>query len=257
MTPTAPAPHAVDVLSLNVWGLPWPISRARGPRFRRILEHLSDNAHDIVGLQELWGGTHRLLERLAPHLPRGRGDSGLALAGVFRPLERPRLRAFRRGSGVDRLKAKGVLDALVTVPGLGELRVLVTHLQADARHATTRAHQVDELLEEAASQDIATVLMGDFNLYAGDHTDAASAARLAAAGFRDAALEAGDAAPTYCSRNPYVGGGVAERFDRVYLRNGPRVWLEAVATRVLQPASPLSDHHPLFARLRARPTPRE
>ena len=70
---------ALDILTLNVWGLPWPLSRKRGLRMKRIRACLADRQDDLVGVQELWGGTHRAL----PQLRRGSGsgDSGLAIGG--------------------------------------------------------------------------------------------------------------------------------------------------------------------------------
>lgn len=249
----------IDVLTLNVWGLPWPVAKARRTRFGRILEHLAGTEHHLVGLQELWGRTHRLLRELGPLRPLAGGDSGLALAGDLRPEAPPLSLSFSRGGGPDRLKAKGLIQALVELPLGAELQVVVTHLQAGRRHAAVRAHQVDELLERLAAHPVATVLMGDFNLYSGVAEDEASAARLEAAGFLDAALALGCPAPTYTSANPFVGGRlgrrVAERFDRVLLRSGPRVALAPVEARVLDAGPVLSDHHPLFARLEAREVP--
>lgn len=252
-------PVFIDVLTLNVWGLPWPVAKARRTRFGRILEHLAGTEHHLVGLQELWGRTHRLLQELGPLRPLGGGDSGLALAGDLRPEAPPRSLPFTRGGGPDRLKAKGLLQALVELPFGAELQVVVTHLQAGRRHAALRAHQVDELLERLAAHPVATVLMGDFNLYEGLPEDEASAARLGSAGFLDAALALGRPEPTYTSANPFVSGRlgrrVSERFDRVLLRSGSRVALAPVEARVLDAGPVLSDHHPLFTRLEAREVP--
>ncbi len=250
--PNEGAHRVLDVLSLNVWGLPWPVSRARTHRFGRILEHLGKRTDHIVGLQELWGRTHRLLHELAPLLPHAAGDSGLALAGGLRPAERPRVHHFSTGRGPDRLKHKGVLEGVVELAGLGEVRVLVTHLQAGRRHAGIRARQVEELLETAAKSSVATVLMGDFNLYSGEPRDEASAGLLEREGFADAALETGNPQPTFASNNPFVGRAVAERFDRVFLRSGRGLRLSALRTEVLDTGPVFSDHHPVWARLALR-----
>ena len=247
--PDAAVSVELDVLTLNVWGLPWPLSRQRGARFQRILDHLDQGLHHLVGLQELWGGTHRMLDRLGLARAQSSQDSGLALGGDLAPEDRPGTRHFRRGGGPDRLKAKGVLDASVQVPGLGALRVLVTHLQAGARHGGVRAHQVDELLDMAEAHRGPTLLLGDFNLHAEHAEDERSHQRLRAAGFVDAAEATGTEAPTFESHNPFVRGHRRERFDRVYLRGGHGVQLCATHTAVVDEGPAFSDHHPLRAHI--------
>lgn len=243
-------PHIVDVLTLNVWGLPWPIARSRRQRFSRILDQLTNREDSIVGLQELWGRTHQFLSKLNPLRPDTSGDSGLALAGTLRPKDRPAFTRFTQGKGADALKSKGILEALIQLPGGEDMRVFVTHMQAGVTHGAVRASQVDQLLERAAKSRVATVLMGDFNLHDESGEDEASAGRLAQGGFLDAAVQAGNPTPTYASNNPFVGHATSERFDRVYLRSGPRLIVRALSTEVLDRGPVLSDHHPLWARLR-------
>ncbi len=234
---------SLNILTLNIWGLPWPLSRQRQRRLGRIRACLADRQDDLIGVQELWGRTHRAL----PGLRRGKqsGDSGLAIGGQLAPAEAPTTHPFRIGRGPDRLKAKGVLSAWVEVEGFGALRVLITHMQAGQRHGAVRALQLDTLLELAGASSAPTVLMGDFNLHTDHREDIASAARLLDAGFRDVAQHLGQEAATFSDDNPFVAAQRQERFDRIYLRGDG---LHPLQTAVL-PGAPLSDHHPLWARI--------
>lgn len=242
--------QTLDVLTLNVWGLPW--ARHRRRRLSRATEWLKDRGDHVVGLQEVWGGSLRHIAHRLTH-GRERRDSGLAVGGALDLRDRPRVRAFRRSRGPDALKGKGVLSAVAHLESTG-IRVMVTHLQAGLRHADVRAHQVDELLQRTqAAADLPTVLLGDFNLHSDSPEDQASHDRLLAEGFRDVALETGATEPTFHSANRYViGKGRSERFDRIYVRCGKHVALEPLEAAVLEHEHPLSDHHPLWARLVAR-----
>jgi len=239
---TAPtAEGLLEALSLNIWGLPWPLSRQRARRFGRILRHFSGRSYDLVGLQEVWRPNRLTLPDL--RLPEARQDAGLALAGRLAGAARLRLRHFRDASGPDRLKAKGVLLAEASGLVAG-----VTHLQAGRGGARIRARQVDEILALLQGLGAPLVLMGDFNFYRGDPTDAASAARLVDAGLIDCAVAAGATRPTYVHANPFAGARSAgERFDRIYARGGGGWRLRPLRFEVL--GRILSDHLLVYARL--------
>lgn len=242
----------LDVLTLNLWGLPWPISRHRRTRKRRFLDHLLATSYDIVGIQELWWPWRRSFRVEPLLLPRSARDSGLAMTGRLAAVGSPTLRHFRSGSGIDRLKGKGVLSAAVS-PGAGgaEIAVHVTHLQAGPRAGAIRARQVDELLSFLATDQRPAVVMGDFNFHTSDPQDRASSERLADAGFEDAVPADTEPEATYTSKNPYVRRGRChERFDRVFVKSGRGARLVAKAARVLSDvAQPFSDHHPLHVRV--------
>ncbi len=242
----------LDVLTLNVWGLPWPLSSHRRRRFDGIVEHLASRADHVVGLQEVWGGSWKHL----PGLRRAArsGDSGLALGGALAQHAEPSVRHFQRARGTDALKKKGVLSADLAVAGVGVVRVLVTHLQAGRRAASVRAHQVDEVLEEAQRSPHPTLLLGDFNLHEDTGDDRAAEDRIASAGFTDAAVQAEATHPTWEPDAPYTRGRhPAQRFDRIYLRGGSHHSLRASASAVLRPERPLSDHHPVWVRILIEP----
>jgi len=240
----------LDLLTVNLWGLPWPFSRDRRARERRFAEHLSGGAYDLVGVQELWWPWRRALARGPLVIPSSPRDAGLALAGRL-PIREARVEHFRDHCGIDRLKRKGVLYARADAPRGAVLAVAVLHLQAGRRHASVRARQLDELLCGLGSETGPVVLLGDFNFYADVVEDQRSADRLVAAGFCDAAHVVDRPEPTFVASNPYVRRSEAgERFDRVYLRDGSDLRLRPVATEVVHAPSPLSDHHPLRVRVR-------
>jgi endonuclease/exonuclease/phosphatase family metal-dependent hydrolase len=240
----------LDLLTVNLWGLPWPVSRHRAVRKHRFVAHLRDRAYDLVGIQELWWPWRRSAKRAPLHVPKSRRDSGLALAGRLR-LGESRVEHFDHHGGVDRLKRKGVLRARAQAPAGADLSVAVVHLQAGRRHWALRSRQLEQLLAGLESERRPVVLMGDFNFYADVAEDQRSAERLAAAGFDDAARSLGRCEPTFVSSNPYVPGrNRAERFDRVYLRDASDVALRPLDSEVVRTERPLSDHQPLRVRVR-------
>jgi endonuclease/exonuclease/phosphatase family metal-dependent hydrolase len=244
---------AVTILTFNTWGLPEPIAHDRAGRFPAIAEYLEHEAPDLAGLQEVWHGSLSLLHGLdglfAPE--RTQGDSGLAL-WTHHDVSAFAVTPFAASRGLDAWKSKGILEATVDLPDEGPVEVFVTHLQAGPgpRNATVRAAQIDELLAAVARTSGAAVVMGDFNLYDGDATDAASLGRLVAAGLVDAATATGCEAPSYTTSS--------DRFDRVYLRGGDLLpdAVEVVAyddDPATEAPPPLSDHFPVRVRLHLEP----
>lgn len=229
-------PTVLDVLTLNVWGLPWPFSWDRARRFRKIARHFAAHAYHVVGIQEAWWPFGARVGIPGLRLPPGRRDSGLGLAGTLVKDVATELLRFSHAVGHDRLATKGLLRARI-----GDLTVGVTHLQAgDA--ATVRRLQVGQLVEWMAGERGPVVVMGDFNFGPGD---AHSEAMLAEAGLRDIAL--GSAVPTWSPGNPFTRARRAERFDRIYVRDGAtRRWI-AQMVRVLPRL--WSDHQPVHATL--------
>ena len=249
--PDPQAAAEIEVLSINIWGLSWPISRRRGPRMRQ-LHTLSLTDYDVVGIQEVWRGAYRRIPwREAIQRPAARGDSGLGLTGRLIDGVAPTLLPFQTRTGLERLKGKGILISRVTVPEVGAVWVYVTHLQAGSGSGEQRAAQVEQLLAAVAERPGPAVIIGDFNLYRDHPIDAQTEHRLAQAGLQDVALLAGAPAATYTADNPYIWKGEdGERFDRIYLRSSPQTRLELIHTAVLPYDEPLSDHQPIAARIR-------
>ncbi len=242
----------LDLATVNLWGLPWPVARERRARKRRFLAHVEATAYHVVGIQELWWPWRWTLRGAPLRLPHSPRDSGLAVAARLRLRGSLGVLPFRHHAGFDRVKRKGMLHAAVEATRDTLLSVFVTHLQTGRRHAAVRARQVDELLERLGRERGPSVLMGDFNLHGDVDEDHRSVERLQEAGLVDAAAAVGCLEPTWHSANPYVRSfRTEERFDRVYLRDGTRVRLEPVIAEVVRVRPrPFSDHHPLRVRVR-------
>lgn len=239
------APHHLDVVTLNAWGLPAPLAPHRRSRLRAIARWLDHVDPDVVALQEVWRGA-------VPHLPvplaraDEPGDDGLGI------VDNPDVRVlgalrFSRARGFDALKRKGALAVEVTTDAV-PVTVVVTHLQAGRGKANgaVRAAQVDQLIAWAAELPGPLVLLGDLNLVDGDVHDQAAADALAAAGLVDIGPDAGG---TYRDS--------ADRYDRILLRDGPRWrWAPASVEVVRYDDDPgseapamFSDHLPVHAHL--------
>lgn len=233
---------ALDVMTLNTWGLPPPVARDRKGRLPKIQRMVDEGALDVVGLQEVWSGALHLLT-LKLFRPDGEDDTGLAVVTPHAVSGR-RSVVYRNGHGTDRLKQKGAMAMEVEIPEAGASWVVVTHLQSgygDAP-ARVRASQVDELLALTSMTSGPAMMMGDFNLYDESALDLDTARRLSEAGWVDAAVALGETSPTYPDKG--------ERFDRILLRSGPETCLRAESVEVIHPKVRLSDHLPVRAAIR-------
>ena len=229
----------VRVLTANLWGLPWPVSRDRVGRKLRFADLLARVQPDIAGLQEAWWPWRARFPVVPLHVTRSWRDAGLALAGALTLESRVHLVPFRHHRGADRLKRKGILHTIIRVGDM-ELQVFVTHFQAGRCHAAIRLRQAHALrtLVERVKEPV--LCMGDFNFYAGD--DSRASELLAEAGLCDTALMTGNVAPTFWSR------GQSERFDRIYVRDGASVSIGPRSVTVLSGKdNPWSDHAPVSA----------
>lgn len=241
--PTSTAAEAtapLSVVTLNAWGLPAPVAVDRRGRLPRIARWLDEQGYDVAGLQEVWRGALRLLPRPGAGLmaPQAGQDHGLALVTPHE-VHGTEIHAYSSERGFDAWKGKALLVAHLAVDDGRELTVGVTHLQAGGgrRNSAVRSQQVDELLSVLQRDDHATVLMGDFNLYEDEPTDAETWSRLEEAGFVDVAARTGATRGTYPGRS--------DRFDRIYVRDGDgRCWRPQRA-EVLE--TELSDHRPVEA----------
>jgi len=145
------------------------LDRRRRPD--RIAEVLAELDADIFGLQEVEGRRSRskvdqaehLAARLGlnlvegPLLVEGKGAYGNALLTRFPVLGVERRVYERPGS-----QTRGLIDAEVAHPGLGPVRVIVTHLEVrDHRIRATQLRQLKQLVDEGPP--LPTILMGDLN----------------------------------------------------------------------------------------------
>lgn len=263
-------PSAVfSLLSYNTHGLPaWLAGDDPEARFPRIAELA--NGYDVALLQEDFAHHERLLanarQRLIERGGAGRfgmacpiicsGD-GLTLLANLPPRQLAEIVRIPYGSCAgwlgganDCLATKGFVRARLAFPGVGEVDVVNTHLDAGGAAAdrAARSRQLAELRAhlEGESQGRALVVAGDLNLDFHDPDDRALLDEFAAGlGLRDSGA-ARDAERDW------------KRLDYILVRSGRAVELAVVdageALEFVGPAGPLSDHPALFARLRVSTT---
>lgn len=243
------ASDAVEIVSVNAWGLPAPIAPHRRERLPRIARWLQEVNPDVVAIQELWRGS-------TPYLPMPvqrrtvSGDDGLALGGRATLTERSSLH-FAQARGWDVFKTKGAMRGRIQTRGGPDLWVVVTHMQAGygRANARVREQQVDELLRWTQDLSGPIVFVGDFNIDSSFPEDAGVFRRLHAAGLVDLADSFGATEATY--------PGDGHRYDHILARGGAgwKVVTDSVVVveydddpHTAAPAM-FSDHRPLRARL--------
>ncbi len=176
----------LKVLSWNLHGLAWPLSKDPGGRMDRVSAKLRELSPQLALLQEVWLGSQvdRLTASLQPDwIPvcvkrRGRGPSGGLLAFIsaaagWRVCSAPEFHPFAASAPVwkiwegDGLGVKGVLTFALE---RGEQRICAvnTHLQSQYSridYAEVREAQLIELREVVSHLDasIPAIVSGDFN----------------------------------------------------------------------------------------------
>lgn len=163
------------VLTLNVFGLPWPLGRDVAARCARIAARLSADGADIVALQEAWDDTSRSVLLLdGYHCARGASSrTGIDPTGLVTLSRLPILEAamlhFSRSAGLDALVDKGALHTRHDLGGGAVLDVFNVHLQSYGERSV-RLAQVEELADwvRARAGDGPVVVLGDFNCGPGD-----------------------------------------------------------------------------------------
>jgi len=258
--PQARRGGTLEVLSYNVHGLPGFVTGDDTlGRLRQISPRLE--AFDVVGLQEdfldeghsllLAQADHPFRRRFASKLPQrvyGSGLTTLARSKVLVTRE-VHFTTFHGvvGAGADGLASKGFQITRLELTTGVELDIYNSHLDAGGGPADSRARasQVAQITSaiQTFSAGRAVLFLGDTNLKARKVGDAATLARwLEVTGLRCACLTTRE---TCCGR-----------IDRVLLRSGVGLRLEATAWKVLDYHDPkgqaLSDHAPIQVQLRWR-----
>jgi len=282
------------LLDLRLFG--WLPLYRRAPYVEARLDALTDalceEGADVICLQEVFRPAHReiLTERLGrdyPHAagvtyPGGGHGTGLMIFSRH-PFQSVYQHPFRAARIEEKIITRpGVLEGIISIPGLGPVRILNMHLTAGGlfRHPESiatdglRARQLEELLQLAEPGNTsetmaATLLAGDLN--AGPHSSQSNYRQVLSAGFTDTYTETGGtpraatAAPAYTwdPANPVIWREVdrrlpPQRIDHVFLRpqnvqfrpGSARVALFEPRITVKDGLRiPLSDHYGLFAEL--------
>lgn len=164
--------RTLRAITYNVWGLPRPIL-PHPSRFADIQRLIPTLGADFIAFQEVFDRKAQVLEKLPQYPYRVYGPSGKGLktsAGLLFASRWPILDARRRRysicKGTDCMARKGMLFVRVRIPGIGEVDLFNTHLNA-AGSEEIRLAQLEELhafIQEFAG-DNPLLMLGDFNFH--------------------------------------------------------------------------------------------
>jgi len=240
---------AFNVLTLNChMGFTLLNRRFVLPELREAIRSVSA---DVVFLQEVLGEHARhaqrhlnwpegpqyefLADTIWPQFAYGRnavyphGHHGNALLSKF-----PILRHENRDVSIDGHEERGLLHAILDVPGHPHVHAICVHLGLRERHRAEQLALLCGVIHDEVPADAPLIVAGDFNDWRGR-----GHASMEGCGLHEVFFESGGSlARTFPARWPLLA------VDRIYLRH-----LRARAQRVLhaRPWSHLSDHAPLLA----------
>ena len=263
----------LKVLSWNLHGLAWPLSKDLAGRIDRVSAKVRELSPDVVLLQEVWLGSQ--VERLTTALEsewkpvwikrRSRGPSGGLLAFIrasagWKTVAAPEFYRFAASAPVwkiwegDGLGGKGVLSVVLEC---GEKRICAinTHLQSQysgANYAEVREAQLVELSKVVSNfhASVPAIVAGDFN------TDVREPLySIVAALGTDLTAEAREQSNVGTTANPRDGR--PEWIDYIVAANSQSWTVSATLELIANQSAdvPYSDHSGLFCTIRL--TPRE
>lgn len=253
LTNQAPTVRSIRVLTVNTHkGFNWLNRRFILPELRDAVRTLSS---DVVFLQEVLGTHERhgqlidnwpdaphyefLADTMWPEFAYGRnavypeGHHGNALLSKFPILHYENLDVSISGT-----EERGLLHAILDVPGQADLHAICVHLGLRERHRRRQLRLLCRLLDRLPPDD-PVIVAGDFN----DWRQRAGQ-RMDRCGLHEAFVEAyGSPARSFPARWPLLC------LDRIYVRN---VTTHDPKTLYRRPWSHLSDHAPLAVEVRFR-----
>ena len=246
------ATTTLRILSLNTWGIVWPIGRDVNLRARAIGNHFSQLDVDLIALQEVWTEEARSIFLDAAigagfsHTWRGTPsdeNGGLLVMSRF-PIERSRFTAFELGGIAENIHhsdywgGKGFVILDLAVPGSGTVHLLNTHL-----HAAYRAREEDEYIGHRTAQIIQIaaairdtkgplIAVGDFN-FRESFAEYGIFTKLS--DVRDIASDLDARARTSMPPSAYLGMDRESnaRIDYVFYRSGLRISAKAKSIEVV------------------------
>ena len=264
--------------TLNVWGLPWPVSREGSERMHAIGARLPALELDIVAFQEVWTESARRSLReagrragLVHAWQHGAALGGSGLLVLSRaPFEDARFEAYVvRGFPLriwhgDYHGGKGFCLLRFAGPD-GAFTLIDTHLHAqyvpdavDDEHPH-RVAQIVQLAAAIAQQRDPVLAAGDFNMR---ERRPEYDVFVGLTGMRDAAVELDRRQPTTLLSNAYRnqrGSQIEERIDYVFTRDGDGRRLRARSLARIFDEPPAggpaaySDHAGLIAEIELSP----
>ena len=167
------ATNKLNLITYNVFGLPFPLKLKDKKRFKLIARSLNAISSDIVALQETFSKHSKSLAKLEnfPYLAYGNPpkkfqfiDSGLITLSKH-PISRVKRLVFKACTGFDCFSRKGALLTTIKVPHIGEVDIYNTHLNA-GKSKKVKYIQLKQLYKfiEKYSANRPAVILGDFNI---------------------------------------------------------------------------------------------
>lgn len=167
------ATNQLNLITYNVFGLPFPIKLKDKKRFKLIARSLNAISSDIVALQETFSKQSKSLAKLQnfPYLAYGNPpkkfqfiDSGLITLSKY-PILRVKRLVFKACTGFDCFSRKGALLTTIKVPSIGEIDIYNTHLNA-GKNKKVKYTQLEQLYKfiRKYSSNRPAVILGDFNI---------------------------------------------------------------------------------------------
>ncbi|THH04370.1 hypothetical protein EW145_g5572 [Phellinidium pouzarii] len=174
----------INILTLNCWGLKY-VAKNRVERVQAIASAISQSAHDIVALQELWvyADFEYVRSWVTKRLPyakffySGALGAGLALFSRF-PILTAAIHPYSLNghpldvAGGDWFVGKAAASIVIRHPTLGEVEIFNTHLFAKGgevgpehlrAHRLVNAWEFSKLVRVSASAGRYVIAAGDFN----------------------------------------------------------------------------------------------
>jgi endonuclease/exonuclease/phosphatase family metal-dependent hydrolase len=270
----APGVTCIRIVSWNLHGLPWPLSRDPLGRMRNIAAVIAEQQPDVVALQEVWFGAYlqRLIDDLRDtytaerlrrigSLPRGglailvRKNSGWSPDGTPIWMQYERSAPAYRIWESDGISAKGLLALRLRRDDRQRFVLVDTHLQSQypengRDYVLVRRDQLDEL-EGALTWRFhgePILITGDFNTRPFERLYATHIKSLG----NDLTADLRTACGPWCGTNIDARDGHHDWIDYVIARTFP---VHAQATLVRNDGMdwPYSDHDGLLVRLEPEP----
>ena len=178
-------PVNLDLLTYNVWGLPWLVGGRGLGRLEEIGKALRTRSFGVVVLQEMWSRKSRSIAedsgfQYSVKLPGTYGllgNSGLVTLSKF-PIVQQSFKGFSKRAGIEHAVRKGVIHTRLEVQPGDFVDLFNLHLVSPGEgkkyHCPTQAgiqrvqrSQIGELREfvrERSASGIPQVFAGDFNI---------------------------------------------------------------------------------------------
>ena len=245
--PATVASMQLRALTLNVWGLPFGLTRHHDARMRAIGEGFGRWEADVIALQEVWTEDARKMLAAAGrragysalwHREAAFGGSGLMVLSrlpiINQHFTRYRLAGLpQRPFHGDYYSGKGFVQLALSTD-LGPISLLDTHMQANYsgpgerdEYRGIRASQAIELAAAVRPIPEPVLALGDFNTREGE---AAYAILGDIGGLRDVAAVLDRRQATCLASHPYRAAGAGEaRIDLVLARDGGGLALRDIA----------------------------